>query len=258
MLPVSPLLMFSIRGLSFFECLLFRFLELYTSGIDVSGPLWLSYSMFVLCVLSFKKVWRNIIFQLNGVQKMCSLQPRGSLLFVSLFGLEYKKGRLALGKWAVRGDKKGTPLYAAAAAKQTQNIDYIIFTDTQSSLWLLFTWHEVNSASDCRLPLCISFAALPWYIYVRDLFPPLISPNTFRADLPTVSFITANILNHLSCVSHQFGAWSPLNRSHLNVPVLIAGAGGNTLRDWDSQWHSAERPLSIYTKFPLTFWDMSF
>lgn len=68
-------------------------------------------------------------------------------------------------------------------------------------------------------------------MYVFDLFPPLISSITFRADLPTVSFITANILNHLSCASHQFAARSPLNRSHLNVPVLIVGAGGNTLRD---------------------------
>lgn len=94
-------------------------------------------------------------------------------------------------------------------------------------------------------------------MYGFDLFPPLIFPITFRTDLPTVSFITANILNHLSCVTHQFGAWSPLNRSHLNVPVLIVGAGGNTLRDWDSQRHSAERPLSICTKFSLTFGGMS-
>lgn len=123
---------------------------------------------------------------------------------------------------------------------------------------VMFTWHGVNSTSDCGLLLCISFVAVPRYTYISDLFPPLISPITFRAVLPTVSFITANILNHPSCVSHQFGARSPLNRSHLNVPVLIAGAGGNTLRDWDSQWRSAERPLSICTKFPLTFGDMSF
>lgn len=44
-----------------------------------------------------------------------------------------------LGKRAVRGDKKGTPQYTLAAGKQTQNIDYIIFTDTQSSPWLMFT-----------------------------------------------------------------------------------------------------------------------
>lgn len=37
------------------------------------------------------------------------------------------------GKRAVRGDKKGAIQYTRAAAKQTQNIDYIIFTDTQSS-----------------------------------------------------------------------------------------------------------------------------
>lgn len=107
-----------------------------------------------------------------------------------------------LGKRAVRGDKKVTPQYTRAAGKQTQHIDYIIFTDTQSSLRLMFTWHEVNSTLDCRLLLCISFEAVPQYTCICDLFPPLISPITFRAELPTVSFITANILNHLSCVSH--------------------------------------------------------
>lgn len=33
-----------------------------------------------------------------------------------------------LGKRAVRGDEKGAAQYTLAAGKQTQNIDYIIFT----------------------------------------------------------------------------------------------------------------------------------
>lgn len=44
-----------------------------------------------------------------------------------------------LGKRAVRGEREGTPQYTLAAGKQTQNIDYIIFTDTPSSPWLMFT-----------------------------------------------------------------------------------------------------------------------
>lgn len=44
-----------------------------------------------------------------------------------------------LGKRAVRGDKTGTPQYTPAVRKQTQNIDFIIFTDTRSSQWLMFT-----------------------------------------------------------------------------------------------------------------------
>lgn len=44
-----------------------------------------------------------------------------------------------VGKRAVRGDEKGTPQYTLPAGKQTQNIDYIIFADTQSSPLLMFT-----------------------------------------------------------------------------------------------------------------------
>lgn len=44
-----------------------------------------------------------------------------------------------LGKRAVRGDKKGTPQYTLAAEKQTENIDFIIFTDSRNSPWLMFT-----------------------------------------------------------------------------------------------------------------------
>lgn len=72
------------------------------------------------------------------VKEICYFQPRGRL-FVSVFVLESIKGRLMLEKGAVRGDEKGTPQYTLAAGKQTQNIDYIIFTDTQSSPWLMFT-----------------------------------------------------------------------------------------------------------------------
>lgn len=81
---------------------------------------------------------------------------------------------LMLGKRAVRGDKKGAPQYTVAVGKQTQNIDYIIFTDTQSSPWLMFTRHEVNSTLDCRLLLCISFAVVP-LVYVR--LWPVSAPN---------------------------------------------------------------------------------
>lgn len=35
---------------------------------------------------------------------------------------------LMLGKRAVRGDEEGAAQYTLAAGKQTQNIDYIIFT----------------------------------------------------------------------------------------------------------------------------------
>lgn len=57
-----------------------------------------------------------------------------------MFVLESKQARAAAGEErAVRGDKKGAAQYTLAAGKQTQNIDYIIFTDTQSSLRLMFT-----------------------------------------------------------------------------------------------------------------------
>lgn len=89
--------------------------------------------------------------------KLCYFHPHGSL-FVSV--PVYRRG-LMLGKRAVRGDKEGAPQYTLAAGKQTQNIDYIIFTDNQSSPRLMFTRREVNSAPDHGLMLCISFAAAP-------------------------------------------------------------------------------------------------
>lgn len=106
--------------------------------------------------------------------KLCYFHPHGSL-FVSVPVSEpvYRRG-LMLGKRAVRGDKEGAPQYTLAAGKQTQNIDYIIFTDTQSSPQLMFTRREVNSAPDHRLMLCISFAAAPRR-YVR--LWPVSAPN---------------------------------------------------------------------------------
>lgn len=97
----------------------------------------------------------------------------GGCLFLCLSWSPYRRG-LMLGKRAVRGDKKGAPQYTLAAGKQTQNIDYIIFTDTQSSPWLMFTRQEVNSTLDCGLLLCISFAAVP-LVYVR--LWPVPAPN---------------------------------------------------------------------------------
>lgn len=63
--------------------------------------------------------------------KLCYFHPLGSL-FVSVPVSEpvYRRG-LMLGKRAVRGDKEGAPQYTLAAGKQTQNIDYIIFTDNR-------------------------------------------------------------------------------------------------------------------------------
>lgn len=103
--------------------------------------------LFLLCNSLFEKKWKEIY---NLRKKVFNL--RGDCFCVCVE---------VLGKRAVRGDKKVTPQYTLAAGKQTQHIDYIIFTDTQSSLWLMFTWHEVNSALDCRLLLCISFEAVP-------------------------------------------------------------------------------------------------
>lgn len=51
-------------------------------------------------------------------------QPRQSL---------YRGEGLMLGKRAVRGDEEGAAQYTLAAGKQTQNIDYIIFTGGRSS-----------------------------------------------------------------------------------------------------------------------------
>lgn len=50
-------------------------------------------------------------------------QPRGRQ-----FGEGVQAEGLMPGKRAVRGDEEGAAQYTLAAGKQTQNIDYIIFT----------------------------------------------------------------------------------------------------------------------------------
>lgn len=113
------------------------------------------------------------------------------------------------------------------------HIDYLICTDIESHKQL-FTWTEVNRAADSRLVLCVSFVRCP---LCRRLWP-LASSNFchhIQIRRPAVSLIRVNVLNHLSCGCAAARTRSLLNHQHLDLALVIAAAGGNTLRDWGSQ-----------------------
>lgn len=75
---------------------------------------------------------------------------------------------------AVRGDRRERHNILRLLENKQKTLIFIICTDTRSSLWLMFTWHKINSILERRLGLCISFAAMP-SVYV--CLWPVPAPN---------------------------------------------------------------------------------
>lgn len=139
-----------------------------------------------------------------------------------------------------------TPKHKHILAKHTPNPDtnaLIIWSIRRWKPKTLFSWYEVNRASDSSVVLCVSFA--PWPFRRRSWPRPSSNfPHHIQIRRPAVSLIRANVLNHLSHGSSPACTPSLLNHQHLNLAPVIAVAGGNTLRDWGGWLRRAESTFS--------------
>lgn len=146
--------------------------------------------------------------------------------------------------WTLRaGENSQTHTHPHKTRSQTSYklIDYFIYTAMGATVFVLE--NEVNRTSDSSVVLCVSFALWPF----RRRHWPLPSsnfPHHIQIRRPAVSLIRANVLNHLSHGSSLARTLSLLNHQHLNMALVIAVAGGNTLRDWGGWRRWAESTFS--------------